>query len=260
MAEENFDETGRRLDFEIDHEDDLELEFRRPFRKKGRGGEEGHELFGPPESELEKEIDDDDAGSSSCDSGFGSAVAGKSRHEAEYAKKDAAEASPKTKPKNKTDKDGPQKKEGDGTGELTEEERERRAILIQRIRQIMASRGGGRVRGDDLRRILGGGGVSFDEALREVIKNYGRALSDDEEGNKGNAEKGGKGLFPTFEAYAGGGSGGKSPYAMREKEQHSDVYAQTGAADVSPDKALKKMRGPYAEDTKCDSCKKGPYK
>ena len=263
--EDNLKETERRLDFEIDRgEDDIERELRRASKIKNKSGRktqngEGFELFGPPaESEVETDLE-----SGSCDFNLGSAITitERSRHEttpksAEYGKtKDSSEK------KLKNNKNAPTK-EG-ASEELSEEEQERHALLVQRIRQIMASRSG-RLRGEDLRRMLGGSGMSFDDAVREVVKSYGRALSDDEEGNKDNAEKKNMGLSPVFEAYAGGGSGGgKSPYAMRERELHSDVYAQTGTADVSPEKALKKMRGPYAEESTCDSCnknKQGPYK
>jgi len=249
--EDDLEKTGKNLDFEIDRgEDDIERELRRLPKKSGNKGgrrtahsDAGFELFGPSADGSESEIDLE---SGSCDFNLGSAItAERGRSEtpksSEYGKtrQDSSEKTKKQKDSNK-----------EGTGEeLSEEEKERRALLVQRIRQIMASKSG-RIRGDDLRRMLGGSGMSFDDAVQEVVKSYGRALSDDDEGSRDSAVKKETGISPVFEAYASKGSGGKSPYAMRERELHSDVYSQTGTADVSPDKALKKMRGPYADESR----------
>lgn len=222
----------------LDQEDDLELEIHSDAKKRKRKFCGEVELFASARADREEPLagDFDD-------------IPLKKSPITEIEEKRPAYDAERIRETKRAKKSSVVEEEEDG--ELSEEEQDRRTLLIQRIRQIMAAHGG-RLRGDELKQILGGSEdmKGIDSAINDIVKTYslkamlgGTALGP----NTDELDKTEETRSPKFEAYSGGGTGANiyaSGTGEKDKEKEApggDTYTKAKVADMRPDKALKEM-------------------
>lgn len=178
------------------------------------------------------------------------------------------------------------KKPGNGEekkGNPEELDEETKKAVIERIKQILMSRGRGAAAKDELRRLLSGGTPGgFNAAMGEILKKYAHIL--DTGGGLEPSEKirpiqpaqqQGRGFVPYAEQGGGkkreggpySGTGPDKPRGLYSSSRSSregmegEAYRQTKAADVDAEKAFERMtHSSYHGDPHEDKKKgKSPY-